>query len=411
MSEPNTTLADKGVGAMTKAEVKLGNTGLQLRNIDELFRFAQAVAGSALAPKDFIGKPESVLVAIQMGMEIGLPPMAALQNIAVINGRPSVWGDAQLAVVRSSGELEAFEEAETNNEIEPLFRELCFEDDVQKRKAMKIKIAVMQSTLKKDADDYGVTCFVRRAGFNEAFSRFTVADAKTAGLWRKQGPWTNYPSRMLKARARSFLLRDQFGDALKGMMSREEAGDTIDITAIPHDVPRAEALPGPTPFRRAVAPAKTPAPEPVKEPEQAPVVETPPPDSTEPSQPEQKPIEVVAKVEPAPAPAAAASATQPPQEPAEIQPTVEIPPSKLPADWPTALNSTDAPGTLAQVTEWLAAEEIHLDEFINYLQHRTPPLMKKEQKKLSELATMKLVSILKAREAIRVDVLKQRPQP
>ena len=54
---------------------------------------------------------------------------------------------------------------------------------------------------------------------------FSVANAKTARLWGKQGPWTQYPERMLAQRARGFALRDAFPDALKGIITREEAED------------------------------------------------------------------------------------------------------------------------------------------------------------------------------------------
>jgi hypothetical protein len=52
-----------------------------------------------------------------------------------------------------------------------------------------------------------------------------MGDAKAAKLWGKAGPWTDYPKRMMKFRARGFLLRDQFGDILKGLRTAEEARD------------------------------------------------------------------------------------------------------------------------------------------------------------------------------------------
>jgi hypothetical protein len=55
--------------------------------------------------------------------------------------------------------------------------------------------------------------------------RFSVADAKRAGLWGKSGPWTQYPRRMLQLRARGFALRDAFPDVLKGLVTAEEAQD------------------------------------------------------------------------------------------------------------------------------------------------------------------------------------------
>lgn len=446
------TTAQKGIVAMEKADVQVGSSGLQLRNIDELFRFAQAVAGSALAPKDFVGKPESVVVAIQMGFEVGLPPMSALQNIAVINGRPSIWGDAQLAIVRSVREngireLEAFEETETNNEIEPLFRELCFEDDTVKRKDLKIKIALLQAKMDKKSDDFGVSCFVRRRGFSEAFSRFTVADAKTANLWGKQGPWTQYPFRMLKARARSFLLRDQFGDALKGMMTREEAGDIIDIT----EVARAEATPGPkvekAPFRRNPNPVITE----VKQAEQPKGVAQQMTEAEYRQQAEQMAAEIArrtdaeaaelaasglaptqpgnvidTKGEVAPDPQKAASApTAPVAEQSQKQPLESsaqsaevpkssaskepflLPPSLMPEGWLPSILPAAPEEVSKSFFEWISTEEITPEEIVKWCMSGGRGYAKAGQK-VTDLNTSKLSGLLKIREQVRAEILEAR---
>jgi hypothetical protein len=136
-------------------------------------------------------KPESVLVAIQLGAELGLTPMAALQNTAVINGRPAIYGDAALALVRASGLLTSYKEEEIG---EP----------------------------NTDAHGYRVTA---ARGDATTVETFTVADAKRAKLWAKAGPWTDYPKRMLRFRARGYVLRDLFGDVLKGLRTVEEARD------------------------------------------------------------------------------------------------------------------------------------------------------------------------------------------
>jgi len=84
--------------------------GLTLSTMEDAFRFSQMVAKSEFAPKDFRGKPESCLLAIQHGSEIGLSPMQSLQNIACINGRPAIWGDAALAVAMASAVCESVTE-------------------------------------------------------------------------------------------------------------------------------------------------------------------------------------------------------------------------------------------------------------------------------------------------------------
>lgn len=171
---------------------------LSPRSLEEALKFADYLADSELVPKDFKGKPGNVLVAIQWGMELGLKPMQAMQNIAVINGRPSVWGDAVLALVLASPVCEYVHEWEENG-----------------------------------------TAFikVKRRGKPEDLQSFSDADAKQAGLIGKQGPWSQYPKRMKKMRARAFALRDNFADVLKGIPIAEEV---MDIEPIEHDItPRA----------------------------------------------------------------------------------------------------------------------------------------------------------------------------
>ena len=195
---------DSPASSSSRALVSIGDKGIELTNIDELWRFSNVVAKSGLAPKG-IQTPEAIFVAVQMGLEVGLPLMAALQNIAVINGRPAVWGDAMLAVVRNTRQLEDFEE--------------WFEKGPEDR-AVRLARNPMDYP-----DDLRAVCRVKRKGQEPTEVAFSVGDAKRAKLWLKEGPWTQYPFRMLKARARSFALRDQFGDALRGMRSVEELQD------------------------------------------------------------------------------------------------------------------------------------------------------------------------------------------
>lgn len=165
--------------------------GLALASFDDAYRFAQMVAKSEFAPKDFRGKPESCLLAIKYGSEIGLSPMQSLQNIACINGRPAIWGDAALALCLASSVCDGINE-----------------------------------TIEGDGDNMTAVCKTSRKGKDaNVVGRFSVADAKRAGLWGKQGPWTQYPKRMLQLRARGFALRDAFPDVLKGLVTAEEAQD------------------------------------------------------------------------------------------------------------------------------------------------------------------------------------------
>lgn len=169
---------------------------LQPANLAEAMELATTISNSEMVPKDYKGKPGNTVVAMMLGSELGLHPIQALQNIAVINGRPSVWGDALLALVQSNPSFESISE-----------------------------------TFNKET--MTATCKIKRKGCELHIEEFSQADAQTAKLWGKQGPWTQYPKRMLALRARGFALRSVFADALCGLVSVEEAQDynITDITS------------------------------------------------------------------------------------------------------------------------------------------------------------------------------------
>jgi hypothetical protein len=219
-----------------KQVVPIGNRGIAPSSMDDLYRFATAVSKSGLAPKG-IETPEAIFVALEMGLEVGLPMMAALQNIAVINGRPAIWGDAQLAVVRSTGELALFEEWYEEKGKRLTRNPMAFSDETS------------------------AVCRVQRQGYESSETAFSVADAKRANLWGKAGPWSQYPARMLKHRARSFALRDQFGDALRGLRTVEEVQDDPVATAR-NVTPPMFATPAPEPEPAPVAEVAQEAPQP-----------------------------------------------------------------------------------------------------------------------------------------------------
>lgn len=162
-------------------------------SFQELLLFSDRLARTNFVPKNYRGKPNDIFCAIQMGAELGLSPMLSLQNIAVINDKPSIYGDAMLAICKASPLCESIEE---------------YLDGDQSQ-----------------INTLTAICKVRRRGFkNEITSSFSWKDAEKAGL-TKRGVWLSYPKRMLQMRARGFALRDAFPDLLNGMITREEAND------------------------------------------------------------------------------------------------------------------------------------------------------------------------------------------
>lgn len=165
---------------------------LEPQSLDEVMRVSEMLAASQMVPKSYQGSPGNVLVAILAGRPLGLHAFHACQSFAVINGMPSLYGDAPLAIVRASSVFESINE--TN-------------------------------------DGQTAVCTVKRRGEDAVVRKFSMDDAKKARLLEKQGPWQTNPSRMLMFRARAFALRDTFGDILKGIGIAEEQEDVAVATA------------------------------------------------------------------------------------------------------------------------------------------------------------------------------------
>lgn len=196
------------------ALVQLGERGVMLRNLDDLIGFARLAVRSGAAPK---GMSEgAAAMAIQAGLERGLGPLGGLQQAVVINGILSWRGQAAAALIRTS----------------PVCK---------------------PGTLRFWHDGEGDLCkgiaVAWRVGYAEAERReFTVKDARTAGLWGKEGPWRSYPGRQLMWRALGFLARDIFSDVLGGFPLAEEAQDFEPAPASsPTPQARAAMLPPPVP--------------------------------------------------------------------------------------------------------------------------------------------------------------------
>jgi len=166
---------------------------LDPKNLNEAMRFSEMISKSNLVPVAFKNKKEDCLIAIQWGYELGLKPLQSLQNLSVINGRPSIWGDAMISLVKADP-----------------------------------RCLGVSETVEGEGDEMVARCTVKRLFSGKevetTIRTFSVADAKQAGLWGKN-TWKSYPKRMLQMRARGFALRDAFPDTLRGVISAEEAQD------------------------------------------------------------------------------------------------------------------------------------------------------------------------------------------
>lgn len=168
------------------------------RTYDEARSMALGFCHAGIIPKGLTGKNDDetlgmVTTAIMQGLEVGFGPVAAISNIMVVNGRPSIWGDGLIALIQASRQVEYFKE--------------WIEGDAL-------------------TDDWTAYTEIKRKGQEEPYKgSFSWKQAQKARLTGKAGPWLSYPDRMLQVRARSWAVRDGFADVLKGLSVVEEVQD------------------------------------------------------------------------------------------------------------------------------------------------------------------------------------------
>lgn len=174
------------------------------QTFNQALEMAEIFAKSGMVPDAYNGKPGAIVAAWSLGGPLGLNPLQCLQSIANIHGMPSVWGDAAKGIIMANPECEDILEG-----------------------------------VKGTGDQRVGWCIAKRRGKADVHREFSVQDAIQAGLWGRQSqsgksmPWTSYPQRMLMLRARSWALRDQFPDVLRGLYIAEEARDIVRIDPDP----------------------------------------------------------------------------------------------------------------------------------------------------------------------------------
>ena len=170
----------------------------------ELLEMANIYYKSKLLP-NHLTTPESAYIAMRWCLSLQIDPFLGLRDIFVIDNIPSIRTEAAIAMVESSGFSE---------DIEQYFEGNPFDDT------------------------YTAVCKVKRKGRKEHVSKFSVKDAKTAGLWGKKTPngkptsWVSYPHRMLMYRSVGFALRDIYPDVLRGARLYEEVINYRDVEIV-----------------------------------------------------------------------------------------------------------------------------------------------------------------------------------
>lgn len=161
--------------------------------LQERADYIARLAPSTILPTAYRGNAANAFVAAETGAALGLEPLQALASIAVINGRATLSSDLMAAVIRRAGHTLRIVE----NSPESVTATLIRADDKK-----------FEFTVTWDKDK-----------------------AVKAGLWGQRGPWSQYPTQMLRARAITEVARQGASEALMGMIySPEDFGATITDT-------------------------------------------------------------------------------------------------------------------------------------------------------------------------------------
>lgn len=175
--------------APNKAMIPVGPRGVELRDVDSMFRFARCYLQSKLAPPAFKNE-QQLVICWAKAAELGLTPLQAIEGMSIINNRVGIMGDLALAMVEASGLL-------------------------------------TQKTVEYSGENSDLVCTVKlkRKGRKEQAYSFSVKEAQQAGIYDRSSVWKQYPRRMTYYRALGFGLRDEFSDVLKGCKTVEELQD------------------------------------------------------------------------------------------------------------------------------------------------------------------------------------------
>jgi hypothetical protein len=182
--------------------------------LDEHWRYCQALFKSEIGRK--LGSPEEIMAITLHGDRVGMDMMQSLNSICCINGKTTVYGKGVLALLFAC----------------PEFRRDKFKKWTTGAEPQRSKYATLGAYLDAFPDDFAAHCSMARGDDEPRVYTFTVEQARISGIWKKAGPWTNYPTRMLAWKPVSWLAYDLFPDVLCGLYVHEDVVE-VDFTETP----------------------------------------------------------------------------------------------------------------------------------------------------------------------------------
>lgn len=164
-------------------------------------RVAKMLAASNLIPKDYQGKVENCVIALEMANRVGASPLAVMQNLHIIQGRPS-WSSPFIIA------------------------------------AIKGKYGDLDWRKSGEGDAYGYEAVtVDKDGKERVGTKVDWKMVKAEGWLDKPGSkWKTMPEQMFKYRAAAFYGRTYCPEILLGMQTVEEVID-VQHTEVAQTVP------------------------------------------------------------------------------------------------------------------------------------------------------------------------------
>jgi hypothetical protein len=188
-------------------------------------RIAKMLATSDLVPENYRGNMANSLVALEMAGRVGASPLMVMQNLHVIQGRPSWSSSFVIASLNSCGRFEPL-----RFKIEDLGqKEVTYEfwDGPKGQRQRKTGKAIIQ--------DRACTAWTRdRDGNVLEGPPVSIEMAVNEGWYTKQdSKWKTMPDLMLRYRSAKFFGNLYAPDVLMGMNTQDEL---VDIGVAPAEI-------------------------------------------------------------------------------------------------------------------------------------------------------------------------------
>lgn len=197
-------MADTELAVQTEAtdlstQVNTQNLLQNTKALAIVSRIADRYANSSMVPDTYRGKPDNCFVAVELASRMDVSPVLVMQNLYIVQGKPSWAGQACKALIDGCGKFRDSDYVLTGN---------------------------------RGDDSWG--CYLQAVRISTGKlvkgTEVTIKMAKDEGWYGKNGSkWKTMPEQMLKYRAAAFFARTECPEALMGFQTAEEVEDVRGI--------------------------------------------------------------------------------------------------------------------------------------------------------------------------------------